>query len=165
MNRYLWAVSGDIDSLKMAALCQFTLAGPPVIYYGTEAGLSQERDVRQGELGLPEESRLPMPWGDQQDGELLSFYRRLVALRRSEPALRRGSRQSFPCGDKVVAYRRDTPDQSLAVVINLSEDAQQLEIPGRWVSLLLASRAGAVIKPDNTSTEIEIPGRSGLVMR
>ena len=165
MNRYLWAVGGDIDSLKMAALCQFTLAGPPVIYYGTEAGLSQERDVRQGGLGLPEESRLPMPWGDQQDGELLAFYRRLVDLRRSEPALRRGSRQSFPCGDKVVAYRRDTPDQSLAVVINLSEDAQQLEIPGRWVNLLLASRAGAVIKPDNTATEIEIPGRSGLVMR
>jgi alpha-glucosidase len=106
-----------------------------------------------------------MPWGDQQDGELLAFYRRLVALRRSEPALRFGNRQSIACGGNVVAYRRDTPDQSLAVVINLSEDAQQLEIPGRWASLLLASRAGAVFKPDNTATEIEIPGRSGLVMR
>ena len=53
MNRYLWAVQGDIDSLKMAALCQFTLAGPPVIYYGTEAGLSQRETYARAGWAYP----------------------------------------------------------------------------------------------------------------
>ena len=47
MNRFLWITGGDKRRLKLAALCQFALAGQPVIYYGTEVGLSQERDVRQ----------------------------------------------------------------------------------------------------------------------
>jgi glycosidase len=67
MNRFLWAANGDFRRLILAALCQFTLSAPPVIYYGTEVGLSQERDVRQGGYGLPEESRLPMLWGSSPD--------------------------------------------------------------------------------------------------
>ena len=65
MNRFLWVVGGDTRRLRLAALCQFTLPGPPIVYYGTEVGLSQRRDVRYADgSGHPEESRLPMPWGD-----------------------------------------------------------------------------------------------------
>lgn len=165
MNRYLWAAGGDIESLKMAALCQFTLAGPPVIYYGTEVGLSQQRDVRQGGLGLPEESRLPMLWGDHQNADMLAFYRRLAEIRRKEPALCGGDRQSIACGSNIVAYRRVTHHESLLVLINLSEEGQLVEIPGRWASLLIGSCKGVVIKPEVDVTKIEIPGRCGLVMR
>ena len=55
MNRFLWMVNGDRRRLKLAALCQFTLPHPPIIYYGTEVGLSQIENV-----GPLEESRLPM---------------------------------------------------------------------------------------------------------
>ena len=68
---------GDTRRLKLAALCQFTLPQPPIIYYGTEVGLSQ----RQG-VGRLEEARLPMLWGDDQDRVVLNFYRDLIALRR-----------------------------------------------------------------------------------
>jgi glycosidase len=81
MNRFIWLTLGEVDRLKLAALCQFTLPGPPIIYYGTEVGLSQKRG-----LGRLEEARLPMLWGADQDRELLSFYRRLISLRaRIEP--------------------------------------------------------------------------------
>ncbi len=90
MNRFLWAANGEIKRLRLAALCQFTLSGPPVIYYGTEVGLSQVRDVRQGERGLPEESRLPMVWGDEQDHGLMSYYQRLIHLRNDLSPLKRG---------------------------------------------------------------------------
>ena len=56
MNRFLWSVGGDTRRLKLAALCQFTLPHPPVVYYGTEVGLSQRQAV-----GRLEEARLPMP--------------------------------------------------------------------------------------------------------
>ncbi len=57
MNRFLWSVGGDTRRLKLAALCQFTLPQPPIVYYGTEVGLSQRQAV-----GRLEEARLPMLW-------------------------------------------------------------------------------------------------------
>ena len=60
MNRFLWVARGDGRKLKLAALCQFTLVGAPVIYYGTEVGLSQHNDVMQNGWAIHEETRLPM---------------------------------------------------------------------------------------------------------
>jgi glycosidase len=78
MDRFLFTVKGDREALKRAATAQMRLPAPPIIYYGTEVGLSQ-RDGRMG-LGL-EVSRLPMLWGDAQDADLLAHYRRLIAAR------------------------------------------------------------------------------------
>jgi glycosidase len=83
MNRFLWSAGGDVAKLKMAAVCQFTLEQPPVVYYGTEVGLSQDEDVRRAGLGGDKWARLPMLWGDDQDSELFAFYRALVELRSS----------------------------------------------------------------------------------
>jgi glycosidase len=77
MNRFLIAAGGDIKRLRLAAMVQFLLPGPPIIYYGTEVGLSQQRP-----LGRLEESRLPMPPRDQWDLELRQYYRVLIQLRR-----------------------------------------------------------------------------------
>jgi glycosidase len=77
MNRFLIAAGGDIRRLRLAAMVQFMLPGPPIVYYGTEVGLSQQRP-----LGRLEESRLPMPPRDQWDLELRQYYRVLIQLRR-----------------------------------------------------------------------------------
>jgi hypothetical protein len=83
MNRFLFAAEGDLRRLQVAALVQFLLPGPPVIYYGTEVGLSQNRA-----LGRLEEARLPMPPRERWDHELREFYRALIRLRRG----------AIPCG-------------------------------------------------------------------
>jgi glycosidase len=83
MNRFIVAADGDPRRLKLAALVQFLLPGPPIIYYGTEVGLSQNRP-----LGRLEESRLPMPPLEQWDQELRDFYRALIQFRRD----------AAPCG-------------------------------------------------------------------
>jgi glycosidase len=57
------------------------LPGPPIIYYGTEVGLTQKLNKEEG-AGL-EESRQPMLWGDAQNKDLLVYYRKLIAQRRS----------------------------------------------------------------------------------
>lgn len=85
MNRFLWLARGDVARLRVAALAQFLLPGPPVIYYGTEVGLGQRRAV-----GQLEEARLPMPARGEGDGTLRAFYRDLIRLRRRvRPWLRR----------------------------------------------------------------------------
>ena len=79
MDRFLFVLDGDVSRLKRAAEAQFRLPGPPIIYYGTEVGMTQHASSRS-ELGL-EASRLPMLWGDDQDTDLLAFYRALIKQR------------------------------------------------------------------------------------
>ena len=164
MNRYLWAARDNIDSLKIAALCQFTLAGPPVVYYGTEAGLSQDRDVRQAGRGLPEESRLPMLWGEDQNQELLDFYRLLAALRKAEPALQTGMRQNRFLGSELVAYERQESGKSLMVVINPTNEERQVALPGSWTTVRLATRPDLKLTRKEDHVEIELPACSGAVV-
>ena len=172
MNRFLWAAGGDQRRLRMAALCQFTLTGPPVIYYGTEVGLSQVRDVRQDGRGLPEESRLPMLWGRDQDQELLAFYRQLIGLRRSEPALRRGKRHSLHAQGPILAYQialelADPGTASdLIAVFNLGETAQTFILEGQQFRLALATVTDCRIKKlDQNQSEVALPGLSAVLLR
>ena len=164
MNRYLWAARNDKESLKIAALCQFTLSGPPVIYYGTEVGLSQERDVRQAGRGLPEESRLPMLWGDHQDGELLAFYRGLTALRRQEVCLRRGERRSLAAGPELLAYSRQFGERKLATVINLADEMRRTDLEGDWERVILSTGSGGKLGSRDGKSELELPARTGVIL-
>lgn len=80
MDRFLYLAAGDKRKLRRAVEAQMRLPGPPVIYYGTEVGLSQQTGVSR-KAGL-EASRLPMPWGRTQDRELFEFYQRVLLERR-----------------------------------------------------------------------------------
>ncbi|MDP2975741.1 MAG: glycoside hydrolase family 13 protein [Anaerolineales bacterium] len=130
MNRFLWVTGGNTARLRLAALCQFTLAGPPIIYYGTEVGLSQERDIWQNGLGILEESRLPMLWGQAQDRDLLSYYRKLIKLRRMHPALRRGRRLALHVNAEAgtYAYAREDGSERLVVALNNNAKAHTIAV-------------------------------------
>jgi hypothetical protein len=82
MDRFLFSAGGDREALKRAARRQFALAGPAIVYYGTEVGLQQRLSTRDEGLAV---SRVPMVWGDEQDGELLAFYRSLIRERTGRP--------------------------------------------------------------------------------
>lgn len=79
MNRFLYSAQNDKSKLKRALKLLFSLPNPPIIYYGTEVGLSQETGTDQ--VGL-EASRLPMLWGDDQDTELLALVKDLIRQRK-----------------------------------------------------------------------------------
>lgn len=146
INRFLWLAKGDQRKLKLAALCQFTLAGAPVVYYGTEVGLSQERDIVWPDgRHIMEESRLPMRWDQEQDEELLAYYRWLVHLRRQHPALWRGRRQTVhldPAAN-TYAYTRSDDQETLLVALNLSDQERTIEAAGR--TLTLSAWGGEVV--------------------
>jgi cyclomaltodextrinase len=166
MNRFLWAAGNDKRRLKLAALCQFTLAGAPVIYYGTEVGLSQERDVRQDGRGLPEESRLPMLWGQAQDADLLDYYRSLVSLRKKHPALCRGTcdflRVDGDSAQNVLAYRRG----ELLVMLNVSNGEQRLELDMKELKgEVLLQANGSVPITNGDTLVVRLPPLSGVVIR
>jgi cyclomaltodextrinase len=165
MNRYLWAVQGDQRRLKIAALCQFTLAGPPVIYYGTEVGLSQRRDVRQGGLGLPEESRLPMSWGGEQNANLLEFYRDLIHLRREELALQHRLRLSLEAEAGCLAYTRGEQGAKVLITFNISTGEKSVSLKGDWKSIRFTTEPGIEAHFEPGRVSLELPPLSGVVLK
>ncbi|MBN1660380.1 MAG: alpha-amylase [Anaerolineae bacterium] len=80
MDRFLYLAGGDKEALRRAAAAQMRLPGPPIIYYGTEVGLSQVASTTEGK-GL-HVSRTPMLWGDEQDQDLLAYYKALIRARK-----------------------------------------------------------------------------------
>lgn len=164
MNRFLWVVRGDVRRLKLAALCQFTLPHPPIIYYGTEAGLSQRRDVRYTDgSGHPEESRLPMLWGLDQDQELLTFYRGLARLRARAPELWRGERRTLAADDhtRLYVYQCSHGGREAMVALNIGPAPQRVELPaGRVYHLDLATELSVAL----AGASLDLPPFAGAAL-
>ncbi|MFC7215444.1 alpha-amylase family glycosyl hydrolase [Saliphagus sp. GCM10025334] len=94
---------------RAAAAAVLTLPGVPMIYYGQERGATGYRQ--------------PMPW--EGDGESTAFHRRLVAARRSEPALSRGTLRDLTYDadtDAAAAFVRDHENQRVVVALNFGEE-------------------------------------------
>ena len=126
MTRILYLAGEDKAKVRLAALVLFTLAAPPVIYNGTEVGVSQRNP-----LGRFEEARLPMLWGDEQDKDLLTYFQRLGALRKQFPLLASGRREVVHLNAQkgTYAYLRTLGDDSVLIVLNTSRRSETINVP------------------------------------
>jgi len=165
MNRFLWVARGNIRKLKLVALCQFTLAGAPVIYYGTEVGLSQHDDVMQHGRAIHEEARLPMIWGEAQDRELFNFYKGLISLRKNHSALRRGSRTTIFSDEKVLVYRRSDAEKNLVTVLNVSEQEVSFELELTESAFAFATGPECKVQAAGGQKRIFLPPFGGIVLQ
>jgi glycosidase len=151
---------GDRRRLKLAALCQFTLPHPPIIYYGTEVGLSQRRDLTypDGSRRL-EESRTLMPWGAAQDGDLLAYFRTLVAMRRARPTLWQGERTTLAADrDHLLVGLADGRGRGL-IAINRSSSPYRFDVPV-GLSLAIATESRDV----GADGSMTLSAMSGVVL-
>lgn len=132
MHRFLWMAHGNSAQLKLAAICHFTLDGTPIVYYGTEVGLSQYADAHKENAY----ARAPLFWDERQDTQMLAHYQQLIALRHAQPALRYGTLVMLPVqlassehSEQVAAYLRYLNEEYVLVVLNNSQSPVQLHIP------------------------------------
>lgn len=77
MNRFLYQAGNRKEKLKEAARIQFAQDQPAVIYYGTEAGITQQHSVDDFNSHGDLQARKPMPWNDL-DTEMVEFFRDLI---------------------------------------------------------------------------------------
>jgi alpha-glucosidase len=119
----------------VAAVLLATSPGVPMLFAGDEIGL----EALDGE-----HARTPFPWGRPQtwDRTTLEAYQRLLGLRRTQVALRRGGLRWLSITDDALTFVRDHPDG--AVVVHAAR------APHTTVTVPL-SALGA-IRPDSVQT-------------
>jgi alpha-glucosidase len=86
-------------------------------------------------------------------GSILSFYRRLIWLRRTQPALQVGTYRRLAASREVFAYVRATEGEALAIAVNFGRAPGWVELgpnPGAtgWRRLLATHEGVAAGVPD-----------------
>ena len=145
-DRSLTVLQNDVGKAKLAATLYLTSPGVPFIYYGEEIGLTGSGDDQNkrrpmqwtGEAHAGFSSVIPWAYPDadfktanvasedQDPQSLLNFYRQVLAIRSQNAALIDGSITGLTSGNgKVMAYLRQDADETILVVVNLSQSPVQ----------------------------------------
>lgn len=123
VSRFLSLCGGKTERMELAVLLQMTFPGMPCVFYGDEKGLCGESEP---------EYRRPMAW--DASSPLEEVYRRMIALRKTHPALRYGSfHTKLACGG-VYRYSRVWNGTKITVAMNLG--AEQVKAEKRGTLLL-----------------------------
>ena len=97
-----------------------------------------------GQPWLPLSQAAPVSEQADDPKSMLSLYRRLIALRQSEPALCRGAYRTLQVNEGVFVYERsqfDQQDRRFAIALNLTANPQSLQLTGRVVLSTRPERA------------------------
>ena len=119
VSRFLSLCGGKTERMELAVLLQMTFPGMPCVFYGDEKGLCGESEP---------EYRRPMAW--DASSPLEEVYRRMIALRKTHPALRYGSfHTELACGGGY-RYSRGWNGTKITVAMNLGAEPVKAEKRG-----------------------------------
>jgi neopullulanase len=156
--RFLSCAGGDKDALKLAWLFMFSFPGAPCVYYGDEIGLDGEHDP---------DCRKSFPWEESiWDQDLLSYVKELIALRKQNPALRRGDFRRLWSADGTYAFSRSLGEDTFVIALNASETPQQVEVTyeAKHSPKAVLGQASDMSRSENR-LKFKIPARSGVMLK
>lgn len=134
-ERFLTACAGDVKRYALALAFIMTWIGAPMIYYGDEVGMEGNTDP---------DCRRTMQWDkDRWNMELFELHKRLIAVRRDHPGLRRGAARivaADPVQNTLVWWRGEGRD-GLLIALNNSGRQQDVVVDmagaiGSWAVLV-----------------------------
>ena len=142
-NRILGALGGSLPRMRQAAALYLTMPGVPFLYYGEEIGLlgagpdEEKRKPMQWTTGAQAGFSTGTPWRavganypqinvatQQTDpGSLLNHYKKLISLRNTHEALRKGYLLPVGSTGRVVSYGRVSGNEAIITVANVGPTA------------------------------------------
>jgi alpha-amylase len=99
--------------LKQALAFTMTYPAIPVIYYGTEIAM---------EGGNDPDNRQDMKWDETSNSKMLDFYRNLVNLRQTIPALKTNKIEVLTYDSNSIVYTRGNGKDALIAVFNTGDE-------------------------------------------
>ena len=134
---------------RLAEALLFTLPGSPVVYYGSELGMTGAGDP---------ENRAPMRWDLANDNNPeLVWVRQLIHLRKQHPALRYGDFQALDT-DRLLAFTRTTDKVRETVLVAVNPTSET-------VQETFATRVGHIMswgQMEEVFTGAKLPSKTGL---
>jgi maltose alpha-D-glucosyltransferase / alpha-amylase len=152
-------MENDLDRIKLMNSLLLSMPGSPILYYGDEIGMGDNFFIgdrngvrtpmqwspdRNAGFSRADPQRLYLPpimdavYGYQSTNveaqsrdpsSLLSWTKRLLAVRKTSQAFGRGARRFLRPGNrKILAYLRDFGEDTILCVANLSRSAQPVEL-------------------------------------
>ena len=161
MPRGMWLLKNNEAAFKMAVLCQMTMPGAPVVYYGDEVGLSAGGDPF---------CREAFPWERVEKGEhpFHAFYKQAIALRHTVPALQTGDFAFLYADGETVAYRRRLNGQEAVVLFNVGKKQAAVSVDASALAAAGYRSAWPVQGPDVTVSggrlTVELPAQTCVVL-
>lgn len=128
------------ERVMLASFMQYSARGTPVVYYGTEAGLTGGKDPG---------CRKPYPWG-KEDLILQSHYKKLGRFRKKyKGILAQGKWNVAYLSDEIVVYERCSNDRKLVYIINCTDEKQKCfyHVKNGNVALALPESTPEVLGP------------------
>ncbi|ROR93264.1 cyclomaltodextrinase [Salana multivorans] len=151
----------DPAAQRLARVLQHTLPGSPVVYYGSEVGMTGGDDP---------EMRGPMRWDLlTPDNPWLVLTRRLVELRRTRRALRVGDLRWLDT-DELIGFERSTDRVADAVVVLANPGDEPVTelvqlVDSKLMHVLVdALGSGARLHPVQGMVEVELEPHGVLVL-
>lgn len=104
-----------LTRLKLLILWQMTFPGVPHLFYGDEAGLEGGRDPL---------NRRTYPWGNENQ-EILTWYKRMIRMRKSLPPFYQAEWQPFAFGDDGFGYRLIWKEEGKTLLVLLNRNTKE----------------------------------------
>ena len=137
-ERLLTRHGGEVESTKLSYALLLAAEGAPMIYYGDEVGLTGDNDPG---------CRGTMPWEvSTWNHALLGYLRDFLAVRKSQPALRRGAQGVSAIGADAVVLTRRLGEDVVDVIVNRGVEPVRFRRAGARVVFGAARMVGDVVE-------------------
>jgi cyclomaltodextrinase len=120
-KRIFSVFEGEINRLLITIVFLFTFVGIPLIYYGDEIGMAGGEDP---------DCRRTMVWDESLwSMNINKMYRKMIKIRYSHIALRRGEFKNLLYFNKVFAFKRTYESDEVITILNPGSVVVDLNIP------------------------------------
>lgn len=165
---FLHVLSNNLQKFKLCVALQMTSIGIPVIYYGEEV-------ARPG--GTWPTNRNDMPWGSRgvepgkgvmRNEKLRNYYRRLISLRRTHPALSRGTFRELSSTGDLLVFAREDEASSDTVIVAINRGAANavavVPVPEPWHGKMVQEAlTDVLVQLDDGQLKINTSPRSAQI--
>jgi len=163
---------------KLMILFQMAYLGAPMVYYGDEAGMWGANDPCdrkpmtwkemkfENESLLPDQSKRPVSYEVKFDDDMFNYYKKVIQIRNSHPALQLGDFKTILTDDKneIYAFGRNYENQEVIVILNNNPAAQNIEVllnPGIYKDVFNEDK---VYEANDGKLKVELNSKSGSVL-
>ncbi len=173
-QRFNHLVNGDINKFKMAMSFLMTTRGIPQIYYGSEIGMTGNKDKGDGDIrrdfpgGWPGDSINAFTANGRTSvqNEYYNYLSKLLNWRKDKPVIHTGLLTQYAPENDIYEFFRYNDKETIMVIINNNETEQTLKTD-RFAESLKTYTSGADVmtgvKYDLTSSII-LPKESALIL-